>query len=37
VGIVVRLLGPLQVVVDGVDVTPGAPKERGLLALLAEE
>jgi DNA-binding SARP family transcriptional activator/pimeloyl-ACP methyl ester carboxylesterase len=35
VGIVVRVLGPLQVVVDGVDVTPAAPKERALLALLA--
>ena len=35
VGVVVRVLGPLQVLVDGVDVTPGAPKERALLALLA--
>ena len=34
-GFVVRVLGPLQVVVDGVDVTPAAPKERALLALLA--
>jgi DNA-binding SARP family transcriptional activator len=33
--VAVRVLGPLQVVVDGVDVTPSAPKERGLLALLA--
>jgi DNA-binding SARP family transcriptional activator/pimeloyl-ACP methyl ester carboxylesterase len=30
----VRVLGPFQVVVNGVDVTPVAPKERALLALL---
>jgi DNA-binding SARP family transcriptional activator/pimeloyl-ACP methyl ester carboxylesterase len=30
----VRVLGPLEVVIDGVDVTPPAPKERALLALL---
>lgn len=29
------VLGPLRVVVDGVDVTPTAPKEKSLLALLA--
>ncbi len=28
------ILGPLQVVVDGVDITPSAPKERALLAML---
>src|SRR3954463_1311540 len=27
------VLGPLRVVIDGVDVTPRVPKERGLLAL----
>src|SRR3954452_21806974 len=27
------VLGPLRVVIDGVDVTPRAPKERSLLAL----
>src|ERR1700754_5143519 len=27
------VLGPLRVVIDGLDVTPRAPKERGLLAL----
>ena len=31
----VRVLGPLQVVIDGLDVTPPAPKERAPLALLA--
>ena len=35
VGIAVGVLGPLQVLVDGVDVTPVAPKERALLAVLA--
>ena len=29
-----RLLGAIEVVVDGVDVTPAAPKERALLAML---
>ena len=29
-----RVLGPLEVVVDGIDITPRAPKERSLLALL---
>jgi DNA-binding SARP family transcriptional activator len=29
-----RVLGPLGVVVDGIDITPRAPKERSLLALL---
>ncbi len=33
--VAVRVLGPLQAVIDGVDVTPAAPKERALLALLA--
>jgi DNA-binding SARP family transcriptional activator/pimeloyl-ACP methyl ester carboxylesterase len=28
------LLGPLRVVADGVDITPSAPKERALLAML---
>ena len=32
--VAVRVLGPLEVVIDGVDVTPPAPKERALLALL---
>ncbi len=32
--VAVRVLGPLEVVIDGVDVTPAAPKERALLALL---
>lgn len=31
----VAVLGELQLVVDGVDVTPHAPKERALVALLA--
>ena len=31
--VTVRVLGPLQAVVNGVDVTPAAPKERALLAL----
>ena len=31
----VKVLGPLKVSADGVDVTPTAPKERALLALLA--
>jgi DNA-binding SARP family transcriptional activator/pimeloyl-ACP methyl ester carboxylesterase len=34
VKVAVRVLGPLQVVINGVDVTPPAPKERALLALL---
>ena len=34
VEVAVRVLGPLEVVIDGVDVTPPAPKERALLALL---
>jgi DNA-binding SARP family transcriptional activator/pimeloyl-ACP methyl ester carboxylesterase len=34
VDVAVRVLGPLEVVIDGVDVTPPAPKERALLALL---
>ena len=34
-GMAVRLLGSLAVTVDGVDVTPTAPKERVLFALLA--
>ena len=34
-GMAVRLLGSLEVTVDGVDVTPTAPKERALFALLA--
>ncbi len=29
-----RVLGPLEVVVNGSDVTPRAPKERALLSLL---
>jgi DNA-binding SARP family transcriptional activator len=29
------VLGPLEVVVNGIDVTPRGPKERALLALLA--
>jgi DNA-binding SARP family transcriptional activator/pimeloyl-ACP methyl ester carboxylesterase len=33
--VAIRVLGALQVAVDGVDVTPAAPKERGLVALLA--
>ena len=33
VEVAVRVLGPLQVVINGVDVTPAAPKERALLAL----
>ncbi len=32
--VAVRVLGPLEVVINGVDVTPPAPKERALLALL---
>ncbi len=32
--VVVRVLGPLEVLIDGVDVTPPAPKERALLGLL---
>ncbi|MEP6660951.1 MAG: alpha/beta fold hydrolase [Acidimicrobiales bacterium] len=32
--VAVRVLGPLQVVINGVDVTPHAPKERALLAML---
>ena len=32
--VAVRVLGPLQVVINGVDVTPPAPKERSLLAML---
>ena len=32
--ITLRLLGPLEATIDGVDVTPRAPKERALLALL---
>jgi DNA-binding SARP family transcriptional activator/pimeloyl-ACP methyl ester carboxylesterase len=35
IGAVVRVLGPLEVVINGADVTPAAPKERALLALLA--
>jgi DNA-binding SARP family transcriptional activator/pimeloyl-ACP methyl ester carboxylesterase len=35
VQVAVRVLGPLQAVINGVDVTPAAPKERALLALLA--
>jgi len=35
VGTAVRVLGPLEVVVNGIDVTPRGPKERALLALLA--
>ena len=31
----VRVLGPLQLLVDGVDVTPTAPRERAVLAMLA--
>src|SRR5262245_3979687 len=31
------LLGPLRVLIDGVEVTPRAPKERSLLALLLVE
>jgi DNA-binding SARP family transcriptional activator/pimeloyl-ACP methyl ester carboxylesterase len=34
VGLAFRLLGALQVLVDDLDVTPKAPKERALLALL---
>ena len=34
VEVAARVLGPLSVVIDGVDVTPAAPKERALLALL---
>ncbi len=34
VDVVVRVLGPLEVLIDGVDVTPPAPKERALLGLL---
>ena len=34
-GMAVRLLGSLEVTVDGVDVTPTAPKERALFVLLA--
>jgi pimeloyl-ACP methyl ester carboxylesterase/DNA-binding SARP family transcriptional activator len=30
----IGVLGPLQVVIDGVDVTPRAPKERALLVML---
>src|SRR5262249_52482312 len=29
-----RVLGPLSAVIEGVDVTPAAPKDRALLALL---
>jgi DNA-binding SARP family transcriptional activator len=29
-----HVLGPLQVLVDGLDVTPSAPKERALLGML---
>ena len=32
--VAVSVLGPFQVVADGVDVTPTAPKERAVLALL---
>ena len=32
--VAVRVLGPLEVLIDGVDVTPPAPKERALLGLL---
>lgn len=32
--VAVRVLGPLEAVINGVDVTPPAPKERALLALL---
>jgi DNA-binding SARP family transcriptional activator/pimeloyl-ACP methyl ester carboxylesterase len=34
VAVAFRVLGPLQVLVDGLDVTPPAPKERALLAML---
>jgi predicted ATPase/DNA-binding SARP family transcriptional activator len=34
VGLVIGILGPFQVLTDGVDVTPRAAKERALLALL---
>jgi DNA-binding SARP family transcriptional activator len=34
VDITARVLGPLEVVVDGIDVTPRAPKEQALLATL---
>jgi hypothetical protein len=34
VGLAIGVLGPLQVLVDGVDVTPRAAKERALLTLL---
>lgn len=34
VGVAFGVLGPFEVVVDGNDVTPTAPKERALLALL---
>jgi pimeloyl-ACP methyl ester carboxylesterase/DNA-binding winged helix-turn-helix (wHTH) protein len=34
VALEVRVLGPLQCVVDGRDITPSAPKERLLLAIL---
>jgi DNA-binding SARP family transcriptional activator/pimeloyl-ACP methyl ester carboxylesterase len=34
VEVAVRVLGPLQVVINGVDVTPPARKERALVALL---
>ena len=34
VEVAARVLGPLQVLIDGADVTPAAPKERALLALL---
>ena len=33
-GVAIRVLGAFQVVVDGVDATPAAPKERALLAML---
>ncbi|MEO5576599.1 MAG: BTAD domain-containing putative transcriptional regulator, partial [Gaiellaceae bacterium] len=33
----VRVLGPLEVLVDGVDVRLGGPKQRAVLALLASE
>ncbi len=33
-GTALRILGPLVAEVDGVDVTPSAPKERALLAML---
>ncbi len=33
-GVAFQVLGPFKVAVDGVDVTPAAPKARALLALL---